>query len=146
MEIFMDIPENCVLLGILTVLAWLDIKKREFPLPFIGFSGFVMVCVIMAAGEFSISKMIGGACVGGALLLMALATKESIGMGDGLMFCITGICLGLWNNLFLLFAATTICAVCGVILLAAKKCTRKESLPFAPFVLISDVLLLALTV
>ncbi len=142
----MEIVEKCVLLGILTVLAWLDIKKREFPLPFLGLCGLGVMCVIMAAGGFSISELIGGVCVGGVLLLVALATKESIGIGDGVIFCITGVCLGLWKNLFLLFGATLICAVCGAVLLAAKKCTRKESLPFAPFVLISDVLLLALTI
>ncbi|MCD7981894.1 MAG: prepilin peptidase [Clostridiales bacterium] len=131
-----------LLLGFLFVFAWMDLKKLELPLLLLGVCGAVGALVLLGTDTFSLKEMLGGLCVGGGLLLCALGTKESVGSGDGLLFCVTGIYLGLWQNLMLLFFAVVICAAIGVVLLTGGKCSRKQSLPFAPFVLAADVLLL----
>ncbi len=140
----MEILGNCAMLGITAVLAWFDIKKQEFPLWLLCVGGAVSVCVTLLVGEFSIHKILGGALVGGMLILCCACTKESVGFGDGLMFVVTGIYLGLWKNLLLLLGATAICAVFGAVLLITKRAKRNDRLPFAPFVLASEVLMLLL--
>ncbi len=135
---------NTALLAALAVLALCDIKKKEFPLPFLGICAAAGLILCPVTGEPSPAAVVGGICVGGILLLCAAASRESIGFGDGLLFVVTGIYLGLWRNLMLLFFAALLCALAGLFLVLVKKRSRKESLPFAPFVLLSDVLLLAL--
>ena len=139
-----DMTAEILLLGFLFVFAWMDVKKRELPLILLGICGAAGILVLLCTDTFSLTGMLGGIGVGGGLLLCALGAKESIGSGDGLLFCVTGIYLGLWQNLMLLFCAVVICAGFGLVLLIGKKCSRKQSLPFAPFVLAADVLMLVI--
>lgn len=140
----MEEIEQVVLLGFLYVLARIDLKKKELPLILLGICGAAGVFFSRGAAFLTFSEMLGGMCVGGFLLVCALVMKEGIGAGDGLLFCATGVYLGLWRNLFLLFLSSLLCAAAGGVLLLGKKCTRKENLAFAPFVLAADVLMLAL--
>lgn len=133
---------KCLLLGFLFVFAWFDLKKRELPLLLLGICGAVGALIFRMTDTLAWQDLLGGLCVGGGMLLFALVSKESIGMGDGLLFCVTGIYLGVWQNLLLLFGAVLFCAAAGAVLLIRKKCTRKQQLPFAPFVLAADVALL----
>jgi len=133
---------KCVLLGVLFVFAGMDVKKRELSLLLLGICGAFGVILFLMTDELLWQELLGGLCVGGGMLLFALVSKESVGVGDGLLFCVTGIYLGLWQNLLLLFGAVLFCAAAGAVLLLRKKCTRKQQIPFAPFVLIADVALL----
>ncbi len=136
---------NIVLLCALAALSRFDIKKKELPLPLLGAGAAAGLIICLTTGEPSLYGMLGGICIGGLLLLGALVSRESIGIGDGLLFVVTGIYLGFWENLVLLFLAAAACAVTGLILMLAKKYTRKHSLPFVPFVLASDLAMLMLT-
>ncbi len=134
--------ENCALLVVLSAFAWTDIRKQEFPLFLLIAGGAAGAVLYFARRAYSPLTLLGGVCVGGMLLLGALLSGGRIGVGDGLLFCVTGLYLGLWGNLSLLFAASIFCAVAGLVLVATKRGTRKQSLPFAPFVLAADVALL----
>ncbi len=137
--------ENCVLLGSLAALAWIDVKKKELPISLLGTSGAAGLLLCLLTKELSLSGMLGGMCIGGILCVCALVSRDNIGLGDGFLFVVTGIYLGLWGNLVLLFLAVISCAAAGGILVLLKKCTRKQTLPFAPFVLAADVALLLFT-
>ncbi len=137
---------KCILLCALAAFAWIDIKKREIPLFLLGASAAAGLLLCVVTGSPSRAGLFGGILVGGILLLCALVSRESIGIGDGLLFLVTGIYLGLWGNLVLLFLAAVLCALAGLALVLAKKYTRKQSLPFAPFVLAADVAMLALMI
>ncbi|MCD7866526.1 MAG: prepilin peptidase [Clostridiales bacterium] len=133
---------KCLLLVFLFFFAWTDLKKRELPMLLLGICGLFGILFLQMTDTLVWQELLGGLCVGGGMLLFALASKESVGVGDGLLFCVTGIYLGLWQNLLLLFGAVLFCAAAGAVLLLRKKCTRKQQIPFAPFVLIADVALL----
>ncbi len=136
--------KNCVLLGFLAVFAWTDARKKEFPLilPIAGGAAGVVLWLILR--DPAPASLLGGVSVGGMLLIGALLSKESIGVGDGLLFCVTGLFLGLWGNLMLLLLASLSCGVAGLVRVAGKKGTMKQSLPLAPFVLAADVAILVL--
>ncbi len=135
---------NCVLLAALSSFTWTDVRKKELPLPLLAVCAAAGLVICLITKEPSLSGMFGGICIGGVLLLCALISRDSIGFGDGLMFVVTGIYLGFWGNLVLLFMAAVVCAAVGGILMLTKKYTRKQNLPFAPFVLVSDVMMLVL--
>ncbi len=142
----MIIIENCILLAMLAVFAWIDFKKKELPLLFLAPCAAVGILFFALTDDMTPAVLLGGVCIGGLLLLCALFARRSIGVGDGLLFCVTGLFLGLWGNLILLFLAVVFCAVAGAVLMITKKCTRKKSLPFAPFVLLADVAMLVFMV
>lgn len=134
--------EKCILLGILAILSRADIRTGELPVLWLFLSGVAGVVIYMWKQPFSVWNLLGGAAVGGFLLLCSVISRESIGRGDGYLFCVTGIFLGLWENLVLLLAALFICGAGALILLATKRCGRRFQIPFVPFVLAADVLLL----
>jgi leader peptidase (prepilin peptidase)/N-methyltransferase len=60
-------------------------------------------------------------------------TGGKIGMGDGILLCVTGIGLGFWNNLELFGVALFLAAVLSIILMILRVVDRKKSIPFIPF-------------
>ena len=79
--------------------------------------------------------MLGGASVGVVLLVIGYLTKEKIGYGDGILFVATGIYLGFWNNLILLWLSTSLAGIYGIILMLLKKKKKDSEIPLVPFVL-----------
>ena len=137
--------QECMLLGFLLILAWIDWKKREIPLLFLGIFAGGGCLAGWLSETLQWKEMMGGLLVGGILLLGALASRGSIGAGDALAFCASGIYLGFWQNLLLLFLSAVCAAGCAGVLLLLQKCTKKGKIPFLPFVLAGDVLMLALS-
>lgn len=62
-----------------------------------------------------------GMSVGIALLLYSLVTHESIGYGDGCLFVMTGLFLGIWENLVLLLLASVLAGIGSAVLLFLEK-------------------------
>lgn len=134
---------NACFLLYLAAAAMLDIKKRALPVVLIG-AGFVTGgAAQLLFGTLTLPEIFAGCIPGGLMLLLALLTKEAVGYGDGAMLISTGAFLGLAYNLLLLAAALLLAALTGIVLLAAKKIRRKESVPFIPFLLAGEVFLLA---
>ena len=87
-----------------------------------------------------------GMLIGVILLLGGIWSGEKIGYGDGVIFIMTGIFLGFWGNMLLLMIASILAGVtCTGLLLTHKKC-KEEQIVFVPFIFISYVILLILTV
>ena len=72
-------------------------KKRIDILPLLAFSviGAIYQTVTRA---LTIPEICGGMLLGVGLLGIAKMTGESLGYGDGLLFLVTGIYLGGWDN------------------------------------------------
>lgn len=134
--------EKCILLGTLAILSRADIRTRELPVLWMFLSGISGVVIYIWRQPFSVWELLGGIAVGGFLFLCSIVGRESIGRGDGYLFCVTGIFLGLWENLILLFTALLICGAGALALLIVKRCGRRFQMPFVPFVLAADLLLL----
>lgn len=134
--------EKCILLGTLAILSRADIRMRELPVFWLFLSGVLGAAIYVWKQPFSVWNLLGGIAVGGFLLLCSVISRESIGRGDGYLFCVTGIFLGLRENLVLLITALFICGAGAMVLLAVKRCGKQYQMPFVPFVLAADVLLL----
>lgn len=129
--------------GMLAICAAEDIRKKEIHLNLILAFGIVGVVFHMLWQMQTIENVLFGMGVGGALLLLSVLTGGKIGTGDGILLVVTGIYLGLEQNLELLVCSLFICAVYALCLLVLRKRSRKDTVAFVPFVLISYVCMLA---
>ncbi len=79
-----------------------------------------------------------GLLIGGGILLLILILSRG-GMGDGDVFLMgaLGLTLGIQKTFLTLFLSFVIGALFSVLLLITKKKTRKDAIPFGPFIAIA---------
>ena len=117
------IPDGLVLLG--SGVAILNLLYRYFT--FKDFTQFL--------------DNFGGAFVGGGLfLLIAIVSNGGMGGGDIKLMGMLGLWLGIRSILLTVFLSFIIGAVVSVIFLASKLKTRKEAIPFGPFIAIAALI------
>ena len=125
-----------IILGIFLIAEGVrDLKKHRISMLSVmiaGVIGFILCALFI---KDNIMSVLGGILIGVVMLLLAKFTEEKIGYGDGWVFMVTGIYLGLRANLYLLFVSLFLSAVVSMILLICKKAEYKTELPFVPFVL-----------
>lgn len=87
----------------------------------------------------SFLEIAGGAFIGVILLMLSKMTEGAVGPGDGMLFFITGIYLGFWKNVMLLWGSLLLCSCWGIGLLAVRQIKwtagKRTEIPFLPFVL-----------
>ena len=86
-----------------------------------------------------LGELCGGIGLGIGLLAVAFFSREAIGFGDGLLFCVTGIYLGFWGNLRLLLTGTLCCALIQAVGLLFRRARMKDRVPLVPFLLLAFV-------
>lgn len=119
-----------------------DIKKRRI--------GMLQLLVFMAVGiiyqfvtgELTLPEIGGGILLGVCLLGIAGITRESLGYGDGMLFIVTGIYIGGWDNCALLMSSLVLASIFAIVQILLRKKSAKEEIPFVPFVLSAYVLYL----
>ena len=114
----LEIVPKLILLGGLTYFAWWDYRYKTvalLPIWLVGISG--VFCHLFVR-ENSIWNMLASMSIGCLLVLISAMTTESIGMGDGLLFLVSGCYLSFAQNvalligtLFLLGGFATICLI-----------------------------------
>ena len=120
-----------VMLGILAGFAIYDLKTKTVP---------VAAVAVVAAGVLiyrfcigcRVAELATGLMPGIVVLVLAFATRESIGTGDGLVVCLLGLFCG-WRQCLAVFSmALIVSAVLAMVLLVCRKAGRKTELPFLP--------------
>ncbi len=132
--------EAVTLLGLLGICTMEDIQEKQIHMAILSFFGAVGVICHIIHPSRSIQDLLGGMAVGGGLWIISLISRERIGQGDAFLIMVTGIYLGFWQNFIVLWGATLLAGVFGVILLLFFKKERSTEIPFAPFVLLSYVI------
>jgi len=119
----------------LIICSYTDIKKKE--IYFKVLLPFFLTGVIAAAvsGREAVLAALLGAAAGIALLLLSFITRGAIGEGDGLVLVVTGVFLGISENLRLLTFALFLSALFSVGAMIIKGWKRDRELPFVPFLL-----------
>ena len=81
-------------------------------------------------------ECIGGILIGGAFLGISKVTRGQIGIGDGLILCVTGLGLGIAKGMEMLLYGLLLAALFSAILLVRKVANRKMTIPFIPFLFV----------
>ncbi|MBQ7864072.1 MAG: prepilin peptidase [Lachnospiraceae bacterium] len=120
-----------IMLIVLAGFALYDMKTKTVSLSAIA---------VLAAGVFiyrlctgtGMAELAAGLVPGALVVVLAFVTKESIGMGDGLMLCVLGMFCG-WRRCLAAFGlALVLSAVLAIVLLVCRRAGRKTEIPFLP--------------
>ncbi len=136
--------EMISLMGILGYFSWEDIRKRSIhlvPLIMAAIAGLMMHLYFC---RITIWNIFGGLTIGLAMYAISLLTGEKIGKGDALLLAVTGIFLGFWGNLILLWIASCLAAIGGVVAVCFFHKGKEYEIPFAPFLFVGFVIYLLL--
>ena len=125
---------------ILVMLVWTgaqDIKNGEINIVIpLGIAGIDLL-VRLFCGRIDAADVFEGAAIGAAVMVLSVMTKESIGMGDGVILLCTGAMSGFEKNMELFFSALILCGMCGLFLVLVLRKSRKTKVPFVPFLLVA---------
>lgn len=134
---------NIVMLyPILAMSAGIDLKIYKIPNRLI-LVGLVIrtvlliieACLFQETIKRSLFTSIGGGLFAFSLMMiLSFVTKRGIGYGDVKLFTLIGYCLGISDTYSVLFYSVLFAAIVGIYLLFVKKCSRKQKIPFAPFI------------
>lgn len=136
--LFVQIP----LLVVLGIATYTDLKWRIIPNKLIGLglTYFLLLRLFYTQHPYT-SYLIGILVAAGPLYIMALVKKGAFGGGDIKVMAVVGAALG-WHlafaSLVLMLTGAGIYACISYFI----KRTRKDTIPLAPFMLLSNILLL----
>ena len=128
---------NClILVSLAVVAAGIDMQHRVIPdvltLP------WTVVGLVLGAfsGGFQgfLSRVLGLLACGGLVLLIAIVSRGGMGGGDVKFMALAGSFLGVPGGLTSFVVACIVGAVAGVILIVLRIKTRKDEIPFGPFI------------
>lgn len=120
-----------VVLGVLAGLSAYDLKRKKIVVPVVIISGVVAVIYRLCCGT-GILDLLAGIVPGVLLLFVSYCTKESIGMGDGMVLCALGVFCGCRMTFAILGMALVLAALLAIVLLVLRRAGRKTELPFVP--------------
>lgn len=138
-----SLMERTMLLAVLGMAAYRDWREKNIYLYMPIMAGIVGLILHLIYREHTLMELLLGAGLGGIMILIALVSRESIGIGDGVMLMVSGIFLGIWKNLELLLTALVLVGVAALFLIVVKKKRRDYRVPFLPFLLVAYLFQLA---
>ena len=115
----------------LAALSGIDLKIRKIPvLPVVLLGVLCSLYRLWCGSDFW--ELIVGTVPGLLLLGVSVCTKESIGLGDGMVLLVLGMFCGARRAVAILGMALVLAAVLAMVLLILKRAGRKTELPFLP--------------
>lgn len=125
-------------IGVLLFLCGVqDMRSKKISLWLVLSGAILISLIVINSTTLSIINCLGGLGVGIFVIIISILTEGKIGMGDGLLLCVTGIGLGFWTNLELFALALLLAAIVSILLLTFRVADRKKCIPFIPFLFFS---------
>lgn len=125
----------------LIAVAFIDLEHKIIPnrltIPFL-LAGLVFMAW---KGELP-AALAGGLLGGGVLFLIVLCYPKGMGMGDVKLLAMIGVYLGWWRIILVLFFASFLATAVALLLIATKKMTRKDPIPFGTFLAAATFIIL----
>lgn len=131
-----------VLYPLLSIAAGIDLKTYKIPNQLVVF-GLIFKTVLLILEAFMFGETVKRSLVtsiGGVffaftfMMILSFITKRGIGYGDVKLLTLIGYCLGISDTYSILFYSVLFAAIAGAYLLIIKKCSKKQKMPFAPFI------------
>lgn len=131
-----------VILGLMFAICTVeDVFMRRIHLLTIAVFGAGGIIFLFAESRIHIYDAVAGACVGLFIIVLSVLSHGAIGAGDGLVLMVSGIYIGMWDNLILLWVAVLIAGAAGLIKRCMLHTGKKDTMPFAPMLMTSYIIL-----
>lgn len=149
----MSLMKRVLLLSATWPVAYIDFKTYRIPNAFVllglGIRAVLLVPELLFNDGALMYTLISEAIAAGALfaagMLCGLVSKGSIGFGDIKLFVVLGLFLGMEGAWSAIFSALLIALAAAIFLLATKKKSRKDAIPFGPAIVLGTYLSVCLT-
>jgi len=125
-------------------LAWIDVAVRRLPDVLTGPAYAGTVAILLAAAGAGghwpslIRAVLGGLALTGGYLALTVISHSAMGLGDVKLAASLGSMLAWFSWTMLLdgaFAGFLLAALYGIALLVGRRATRKQQIPFGPFMI-----------
>jgi len=128
-----------LVLILLLVNSVVDIWLRRISLLSLGVYVLVWlaVCMPYCDWEMTLSAMIPGII----LMIVGYLTKDSIGLGDGILLFFMGLCIS-WTQILIMLMVAFLLAFCWAVTQWVLYKSGQKSFPFVPFMLMGYVVML----
>ena len=144
---------DAVLTSGMTVLAWIDLRRKIVPNKFLAvllilWGTLVGGSVIInpAQGMEMLFRGIAGAVIsGGVFLLTYLLTHKQVGGGDVKLAFLMGLYLTGQRIIGAIFYGAVLSSLFALIMLGAKKIKWKDGIPMVPFLYIGTLIVLLIS-
>ncbi|MGH3665126.1 MAG: prepilin peptidase [Egibacteraceae bacterium] len=145
------LPGFLLFAWLLLVVAVVDLETRKIPnrltYPLTPALAVLLVGAALLNGDpgQAVRVLLGGVAGFVALLLLALISPRGMGMGDVKLAGFIGLGLGYlswWHVLFGLFGAFFVGGVIGIVLLVTRLRTRRDQIPFGPYLSLAAIVTL----
>lgn len=142
------------LFWVLGMIAWVDQGSKRIPnavlADLLAVRTFLLILECLFNQKYWLSILIsaglGMVLGGGMFLLCFLLARGGIGAGDVKLLGVIGYCVGGGAIFTLIFLTALLAALYSVLMLALKKTSLKQEIPFAPFVFAGTILTMMLGV
>lgn len=134
--------QRYVLLGLLGICTWEDVKNKELTTANILLFGIGGVMLHPFFPTCSIYSILWGVFLGLAVMAISWISRGGIGMGDGILLMVTGVYLGGAANLELFIIGLLFSFLWALGLVVFWKKKGQEEIAFVPFLLISYLIML----
>ncbi len=114
-----------------------DLKSRSVSVVSLAAAAIVGIVGNLFLWQIELASVIDGSIIGLTLIAASIISMGAFGLGDGVVFLITGIYLGGAMNLELVLVAMFIAMLYGMVMLFFRRKTRE--IPFIPCILLAYV-------
>ncbi len=149
-----DLVKFALLFSLLLTISLIDLEHRIVPNPLVAFgllTGLVFYLPHLLNLVFNIppgfmislpplQALWGALLGGGTLFIIFLVSRGGMGAGDIKLMLMIGFYCGLQGTATVMFFGFLIGALAGIAFMVLKKLTRKDALPFAPFLSLAALL------
>lgn len=121
-----------------------DLYSKTIPLRLIftgillGYAGFLW----LFHADIFWKHILGGAATFLVMAFLIVLSKSQIGGGDLWLMTMTGFFTGIYLCFSIWFVSIILSGIYSLLLLLSKKAERRTEIPFAPFILISTVIIM----
>lgn len=149
----MSVLKRVLLISVIWPVAYIDFKTYRIPNAFLvlglGVRTVVLAAELLFRDDTLIYTLLSEGIAAGALFIAAMLCsvcfKGSIGFGDIKLFVVLGLFLGMEGCWSAVFSALVISLIVAIFLLATKKKSRKDAIPFGPAIVLGTYLSVCLT-
>lgn len=116
-----------------------DIKNKKINIVSCRLVFIICLCLDVFMGIFSFKNLLYSLLIGGIVILISVISKGEIGVGDGIILSVVTYIFGIKKLVIILSIAVFLSGIVALYKLVIKKCSRKDKMPFVPYILLGTI-------